>query len=194
MEGFTNPNIMQHSREMNPIAAIPLGFVKFDKRIAVLFKMDDITWGRHANPWSVWTRFIILPALALVIWSRVWLGWYSLIPIGLVLFWTWLNPRAFSKPKTTKRWSSKAVLGERVWLKRKELSAPQHHLKAILVLNFLTASGVPLLIWGLYALQIWPTIFGVLLVYVGKMWFLDRMAWLYEDMKNASPEYKSWLY
>ena len=179
---------------MNPIFGNPLGFMNLDKRISVLFKMDDKTWGRHANPWSVWTRFIILPVLALVIWSRVWLGWYSLIPIGLVLFWTWLNPRAFSKPKTTKYWSSKAVLGERVWLKRKELSVPQHHLEAILVLNLLTASGVPFLIWGLYTLQIWPTILGVSLVYLGKMWFLDRMVWLYEDMKNASPEYKSWLY
>ncbi len=86
------------------------------------------------------------------------------------------------------------MLGERVWLKRKELSVPQHHLEAILVLNLLTASGVPFLIWGLYTLQIWPTILGVSLVYLGKMWFLDRMVWLYEDMKNASPEYKSWLY
>ena len=194
MEGFPNPNMMQHSRGMNPISGNPLEFMNLDKSIAVLSKMDDITWGRHANPWSVWTRFIILPVLALVIWSRVWLGWYSLIPIGLVLFWTWLNPRVFSKPKTTKRWSSKAVLGERVWLKRKELSVPQHHLKAILVLNVLTASGVPFLIWGLYTFLIWPTILGVLLVYAGKMWFLDRMVWLYEDMKNASPEYKSWLY
>ena len=172
----------------------PSRAMDFEKRIAVIFKMDDETWSRHANPWSVWTRFIILPVLALVIWSRAWLGWYSLIPIGAVLIWTWLNPRAFNKPKTTKHWSSKAVLGERVWIKRKDLPVPQHHLKAILVLNILTASGVPFLIWGLYTLRLWPTVLGVLLVYLGKMWFLDRMVWLFEDMKNASPEYQSWLY
>ena len=168
--------------------------MNFEQKMTALFKMDDRTWGRHANPWSVWTRFIILPALALAIWSRVWLGWYSLVPIGVVLFWTWLNPRAFGKPKTTKYWSSKAVLGERVWLKRNESPVPKHHRKAIAVLNIVTASGVPFLIWGLFTLQIWPTVLGVVLVYAGKMWFLDRMVWLYEDMKDSNPEYNSWLY
>ncbi len=36
--------------------------------------MDDTTWARHANPWSVWTRVPILPALALAIYSRAWIG------------------------------------------------------------------------------------------------------------------------
>jgi len=86
------------------------------------------------------------------------------------------------------------VLGERVWLKRKEIPIPQHYLRPIVVLNIVTASGVPFFVWGLYALEIWPTILGTMLIYVGKMWFLDRMAWLYEDMKDATPKYKSWLY
>lgn len=34
---------------------------------------------------------------------------------------------------------------------------------------------------------------GAALVYLGKMWFVDRMAWLYEDMKNAHPEYAAWM-
>ena len=34
----------------------------------------------------------------------------------------------------------------------------------------------------------------VQLIYLGKMWFLDRMVWLYEDMKDTTPEYRSWLY
>lgn len=31
-------------------------------------------------------------------------------------------------------------------------------------------------------------------VYAGKVWFLDRMVWLYEDMKEVTPEYSGWLY
>ncbi len=166
----------------------------FEKKISAFFKLDDETWMRHANPWSVRTRFIIFPILAVAIWSRVWLGWYCLIPVGIVLIWTWLNPRAFSKPKTTKAWSSKAVFGERIWIKRKELPISKHHLKAIVVLNCITISGIPFFIWGLYELQIWPTVLGVVLVYVGKMWFLDRMVWIYEDMKKKSEEYASWDY
>ena len=164
-----------------------------ERKMAKLFNLTDENWMKHANPWSVWTRFIIFPVLALAIWSRIWLGWYCLIPIGVVLFWTWLNPKAFGKPKTTKQWSSKAVFGERVRINRKELPIPQHHLKAIVVLRCITASGIPFFIWGLYELQIWPTILGVVLVCVGKMWFLDRMVWIYEDMKHL-PEYKKWLY
>ena len=163
-------------------------------KMAAVFRMDEKTWAHHANPWSVWTRFTILPVLALAIWSRVWLGWYSLVPIAIVLLWTWLNPRAFAKPKTTESWGSKAVLGERVWLRRKEVPIPQKHLRPVIILNILTASGVPFFIWGLFALQIWPTILGTVLVYIGKMWFLDRMVWIYEDMKDATPEYRSWLY
>jgi hypothetical protein len=26
----------------------------------------------------------------------------------------------------------------------------------------------------------------------GKLWYLDRMAWLWEDMKDADPEYRKW--
>jgi len=168
--------------------------MNIEQKITSLFKMDDKTWSHHANPWSVWTRFIVFPFLALAIWSRVWLGWYSLIPIGVVIFWTWLNPRVFKIPRTTKYWTSRAVLGERVWLRRNQLPVPQHHRKAIVVLNTVTASGIPFFIWGLYSLQLWPTVLGVLLVYLGKMWFLDRMVWIYQDMENSSTEYKGWLY
>ena len=32
-----------------------------DQKIAQLFDLDQTTWERHANPWSVWTRFLSLP-------------------------------------------------------------------------------------------------------------------------------------
>jgi hypothetical protein len=30
------------------------------------------------------------------------------------------------------------------------------------------------------------------LVYCGKLWYLDRMVWLWEDMQDADPEYLKW--
>jgi hypothetical protein len=30
------------------------------------------------------------------------------------------------------------------------------------------------------------------LVYCGKLWYLDRMVWLWEEMKDATPEYRGW--
>jgi hypothetical protein len=39
-------------------------------------------------------------------------------------------------------------------------------------------------VWGVVRLAVWPTLFGAVLVYTGKLWLLDRMAWLYEDVKT----------
>jgi hypothetical protein len=33
---------------------------------------------------------------------------------------------------------------------------------------------------------------GGLLMYVGKLWYFDRMVWLYRDMKDKVPEYAKW--
>ena len=162
--------------------------------VTKFFGLNDKTWMQHSNKWSVWTRFFILPVLTLVIWYREILGWYIWPLIGIVIFWTWINPRFFGKPKTTKHWASKAVFGERVWLRAKELPIPKHHNSAILVLNMITGLGLPFLAWGLYTLNIWMVFFGLTLIILGKLWFLDRMVWIYEDMKKQSPEYSSWDY
>ena len=34
-----------------------------ERRVASLFGLKGDSWMRHANPWSVWTRFAVLPLL-----------------------------------------------------------------------------------------------------------------------------------
>jgi hypothetical protein len=165
-----------------------------EKRISKLFKMSDDVWARHANPWSVWTRYSTLPLLALSVWSRAWIGWWSLVPIAAALIWVYINPRIFNKPKTTKSWTSKAVLGERVWLNRKNIPVPSHHYKIINFLTVVSSIGAIICVYGLIVLSPWPTVFGIVVVFLGKTWFLDRMVWIYEEMKNNNYEYRSWLY
>lgn len=165
-----------------------------ETKIADLFGMSDSVWVRHTNPWSVWTRFTALPLLILAIWSRVWMGQWAIVPIALVVLWIWLNPRIFPKPASTKNWASKAVLGERVWLNRNTIPVPQHHRHVPTVLNAVSALGIIPLIWGLIALNVWSTVLGTVIIYLGKLWFVDRMVWLYEDMKETNSEYQSWLY
>lgn len=164
------------------------------KKISETFAMDDATWKRHASPWSVWTRFATLPFLALAIWSRTWIGQWAWLPVIILSIWLWFNPRAFAAPKHTNNWASKATFGERVLLNKKTVTIPKHHAKASSILSALAGFGVPFLVYGLYYLEIWPTILGVSVIYIGKMWFLDRMVWLYEDMKDKNSEYKGWLY
>jgi hypothetical protein len=51
--------------------------------IADAFRMTDDVWRRHANPWSVYTRFAAIPPLIMAIWSRTWIGLWCLLPIAL---------------------------------------------------------------------------------------------------------------
>jgi len=92
--------------------------VVFEKLTSKFFGLDDEGWMRHANPWSGWMRVPCLVLLVAAFWSRVWLGWYSAIPIAAILLWTYFSPRIFPKPKSTQNWASKAVLGS---------NAPSNH-------------------------------------------------------------------
>lgn len=146
-----------------------------------LMGMSETSWKRHANPWSGWSRLAILPLLTFAIWSRVWVGWGSLALVAIVLIWVWINPRVFPEPKSTDNWMSKGVLGERVWLNRNRAPISERHRKMANLLNVGTALGLIPYLWGLWRLEIWPTLAGVALLVTGKLWFLDRMVWLFEE-------------
>ena len=148
------------------------------------FRMTDDVWERHANPLSVWTRYLSLPALALAIWSRVWIGEWAWIPVLLSLFWIWLNPRVFPKPCSTENWVSKSVLGERLWLQRKQTPVAIWHDGAISAANTIAAIGAILTAIGLFRLNVYHVVYGIVLTLAGKTWFLDRMVWLYQDAMN----------
>ena len=148
--------------------------------------MDDESWNRHANPWSVYTRFTTLPLISLAFWSREWIGIYSLIPIVLSIFWIWINPRFFSAPKNTDNWASRGTFGERIYLNRKTETIAPHHLKFCRILMVLSGLGLPFFFYGLYTLDLWVLVFGNLWVIVFKAWFVDRMVWLYLEMNNKS--------
>ena len=157
----------------------------FDKVVSKLFLPDDDSWLKHANPWSIWTRFATLPFLVFSLWSRVWIGWYCVIPFIILVFWIWINPTLFSKPKAFSSWGSKAVLGERIFMKRSESPIPNGHLKLITILNVLQTLACTVLIYGLWVLDVSLTLHGMAYVYLTKMWFLDRMVWLYESSQSV---------
>jgi Family of unknown function (DUF6653) len=159
-----------------------------------LMSMDDATWERHASPLSVWTRIITgLPIILFAVWSIRRIGWWSLAVIGIAFFWIWINPRLFSPPGNTNNWASKATFGERVWLNRSKYPIPDHHVKWGLFLSIVAGAGFFVAVMGAYLNMPLPTISGGLISWFAKIWFCDRMVWLYEDMKDTRPEYSSWL-
>jgi len=85
-------------------------------------------------------------------------------------------------------WASKAVFGERVWLNRDVVPVPDRHRTVPNVLSVLSGVGMLFVFRGVLLFETLPALFGMALVYTGKLWFLDRMVWLWEDMKD-NPAY-----
>ena len=166
---------------------------QFNGPFPPLFRMDEEAWARHANPWSVWTRVASWPALMLVVWSFHWFGEWSLLPLAVVAGWLVLNPHAFPPPASTRSWASRAVLGERVYLLRELHPIPVEHANAATALSIGSGVGVLFLVAGLLTREPAAFLTGGAVVMLCKLWFLDRMVWLFEDMKDEVPEYAVWL-
>jgi hypothetical protein len=86
-------------------------------RFAKSVGTTDEAWQRHANPWSVYTRFAAIPAGILAIWSRTWFGWWALVRVGLDIVWLWLNPHIFPAVKEPRSWAARDIYGEKLWLR-----------------------------------------------------------------------------
>jgi hypothetical protein len=149
--------------------------------LARLHRMDERTWQRHANPWSVWTRVPIGPLLVLAVYARLWIGWWCLLAVALLVLWAWVNPRAFPPPQLLESWAARGVMGERLFLDRRAVPIPAHHLRAAQVLIALSLCGLPPTVYGLIVFDPWATAFGASLLFLGKLWFVDRMVWLHDE-------------
>jgi hypothetical protein len=160
-------------------------FMETLARIARACGMTDEAWRRHANPWSVYTRFVAIPAMILAIWSRAWIGWWALMPVAGVLIWLGLNPHVFPAVTEPHSWAAKGIYGEKLWLH--EPSSVPHGLRAVLRWLLIPAlAGVVLVIWGLVQLQLWPTILGATLIVLAQLWRIHRLGLFYEGRTSVN--------
>lgn len=151
--------------------------------IAAVFRMSDEAWRRHANPWSVYTRFAAVPLMILAIWSRVWIGWWALVPVAAVTVWLLINPHVFAAVGPL-GWAAKGIYGERLWLLENDRVTPDCRA----VLRWLIVPGLAgfaLLAWGLMTLSVWPTVFGGTLIVLTQLWRIDRLGQLYEQGRRT---------
>ena len=77
------------------------------------------------------------------------------------------------------------MLGEEYWSARKETPIPAHHRNAPIVLGVMSAAGVPFWAWGLIVLDPWIPAFGLAVQMLCKIWFIDRMALLYDGVQKS---------
>ena len=167
-----------------------------ERRVARVFGLVGDNWTRHANPLSVWTRFAGVPLLAAAVWSRAWIGWWSLLPIALCLVFIVVNPLLFPTPHSTRNWASRGVFGERVWSERDEVEIPRQFRESRVpsVAVAFQVAGLAVLVYGLVTLDLLGVVTGLVIGQLAKAWYIDRMVLLYEDVKPRRPEYAAWEY
>jgi hypothetical protein len=74
-------------------------------------------FARHCNPWSAWTRWASTPLALVPVWTRRWSH------AALVALWFAVNPFVFGKPLHERAWSTRAMLGEELWISRRPRDA-----------------------------------------------------------------------
>jgi hypothetical protein len=160
-----------------------------------LFGLEGDRWMRHANPASVWTRFAVLPLLVLAVWSRDWVGWWSLAAVALALVFMMVNPLLFPPPRSTRHWTSKGVFGERIWTERDKTELPPQFRSRVLSVTYaIQVVGMAVLVYGLVRFDLLATVTGLVIAQTAKAWFIDRMVLLFEDMKTGNAGYAAWEY
>ncbi|SRR6266508_1345607 len=67
-------------------------------------------FARHSNPWSAWTRWLSTPLVLVPAWTRRWSH------AAIIGAWMAANPVIFPRPADEHAWSTRAVLGEELWI------------------------------------------------------------------------------
>ena len=112
------------------------------------------------------------------------MGWWALPPNGVLAVWIYLNPRVFPPPRTTDAWMTKGALGERIFLARAEQPIPDGHRRVGLFLTWLSVLVMGAGIVGFIMQDFWLAFWGVHTAGLIKVWFVDRMVWLYEETEG----------
>ncbi|MEE3753271.1 DUF6653 family protein [Mycobacterium intracellulare] len=74
-------------------------------------------FARHCHPWSAWSRWASTPLILVPPWTR---QWSHAVWIAL---WLAVNPFIFGKPAHHRAWSTRAMLGEELWISRRPRDA-----------------------------------------------------------------------
>lgn len=145
--------------------------------------MTDDAWRRHANPWSVWTRFAAIPVFELAVWSREWIGWWCLAGVAVVAVWLfWLNVRVFG-PVGPTSWAARGIYGEQLHVAG---DLPTEHLVLTRILVALGLGGFGLIAWGLVASDLWPLVAGTALLLMAQLWRIDRYGLLFSAAQGRA--------
>ncbi len=60
------------------------------------------------------------------------------------------------------------------------------------MISAISMAGLVISVIGLVTVDFSAAALGWTIMMLGKLWFIDRMVWLYEDMRGTNPDYASW--
>jgi hypothetical protein len=133
---------------------------------ALRSRLEDRFWRRHANPWSVGTRFAVTPVLMYAVYRRKWRL------LAATLAFTAVNPVLFREPERTDNWLSELVLAEEAWL------AEGNGTMSLEYPNVLNALNAVAAVWALVsAIRRRPvgTVLGTAGLVVFKTWWVEAI-------------------
>ena len=139
------------------------------------------------------TRILLLPSACAILWFHEELGLF--VCGGLLLsLWFWLDALGHTLPLrlSANNWLRKATFGEMVLMNRIQVEIPENDLKTARV--FWVIAGLSA-VTGLFAAymnnpMILPSALG--LFAASRLAYWQRMADLYERMRDAHPLYRFW--
>jgi hypothetical protein len=73
-------------------------------------ELKRTVFARHSNPWSAWTRWLSTPLVLVPLWTR------RRSHAAVIGAWMAANPVIFPRPADEHAWSTRAVLGEELWI------------------------------------------------------------------------------
>ena len=85
-------------------------------------------------------------------------------------------------------WKSKANF--EAWTRSEQFRAS----RVPAVAQTIQVAGIAVLVYGLVRYDLLAAVTGTVLCQTAKLWYLDRMVLLFEDMKARRPEYAAWEY
>lgn len=132
-------------------------------------------FARHSNPWSAWTRWLSTPLALVPMWTRKWSHGAA---VGA---WMAVNPVVFSKPANDTAWSTRAMLGEELWITERPKDVA-------LAIN--TAGTVMMAASALAARKrkLVPTVVATCVQMGLVMAYWERMVRYYETHKSAASQ------
>lgn len=147
--------------------------------------MSQEAWRRHANPWSVYTRFAAIPAGVAAGWSRQWIGAGWLILFALVVLWLVLNTVVFPPVTSPRSWISKGIFGEHLWLAGTPMPTGLRRANRLLVVA--GAAGLLATVAGVVVLSAPLTVAAVVFLVAAQLWRIRLFSRFYDDHVRGAP-------